>query len=420
MRSFLIGIFIFVLTACGGGGGGGGPRSEVYPETTIGTVPESLRSSAFPVAGKRGNVAIRHGRRNDGVDDSIIRQYLSEYMGQRFENAPVVRFAGSVGSEDIERTRKAVDLINAALPQDSKMRITLAPADSLYGNVSSDGLYYRSGNEEPGTIYIEFIPDTRYHNSGESWGTGWSLGAFSYALISDAYTSRGDTRAIRLLAHEIIHTIGIDYHIPTSLYSIMHATITEHHPETILTPADRDALLAIYGKLEPGETVDNLDPWESQSTNIIGETPHVQFGVSIRNGFTDTWAMGVTPETDLADNSALSGSVTWIGALLGFTPQAEAVAGDARINVDLDALAGSADFTGLESWASGLAPGDVGSGVQWLDGDLGYAIVVRGNTFSKIGGDDGRLMGIFVGRQHEGAAGTLERDDLTAAFGGER
>ena len=368
----------------------------------------------------RGEVTVRHGRRNDGVDDSTIREYLSEYRGQRFSSAPLVRFAGPANSEDMARTRRVVELINAALADDSKMRVSLAPADSLHGNVSSDGLYYRSGNEEPGTIYVEFVPDSSYHGSGRSWGTGWDLGEFSYALISDAYTSRGDTRAIRLLAHEIIHALGIQYHVSTDLYSIMHATITEHHPIRFLTPADSDALLAIYGKLEPGETVDDLGPWESQSTNIIGEILHARFGVSIRNGFADAWAQGIKPGTDLADNSALSGSVTWTGALLGFTPQAEAVAGDARINVDLGVLAGNADFTGLESWASGLAPGETGTGTMWGDGDLNYTIAVRGNTFRQTGGDDGRITGIFVGRSHEGAAGTLERDDLTGAFGGER
>ena len=41
-------------------------------------------------------------------------------------------------------------------------------------------------------------------------------------------------------------------------------------------------------------------------------------------------------------------------------------------------------------------------------------------SFAETGGDDGSLTGIFVGRSHEGATGTLERDDLTAAFGAER
>ena len=58
--------------------------------------------------------------------------------------------------------------------------------------------------------------------------------------------------------------------------------------------------------------------------------------------------------------------------------------------------------------------------MTWGDGDLAYRISVRGNTFRETGGDAGRVTGIFTGRSHEGAAGTLERSDLTAAFGATR
>lgn len=54
------------------------------------------------------------------------------------------------------------------------------------------------------------------------------------------------------------------------------------------------------------------------------------------------------------------------------------------------------------------------------NGDLRYFIAVRGNTFRETGGDEGILTGIFVGRNHEGATGTLERTDLVGAFGGIR
>ena len=138
------------------------------------------------------------------------------------------------------------------------------------------------------------------------------------------------------------------------------------------------------------------------------------------NGYAEPWAEGRNPATGLAANAGLSGSATWTGALLGFTPDARTVAGDAVIAVKLTTLAGSAAFTGLESWAASQAPGTAGTGTMWGDGDLAYGIAVRGNTFRETGGDAGRLTGIFVGTRHEGAAGTLERTDLTAAFGAER
>ena len=66
------------------------------------------------------------------------------------------------------------------------------------------------------------------------------------------------------------------------------------------------------------------------------------------------------------------------------------------------------------------APSDfaIVTGTMWGDGNLDIA--VRGNTFQQTGGDEGILTGMFTGLQHEGAAGALVRDDLTAAFGANR
>ncbi len=57
------------------------------------------------------------------------------------------------------------------------------------------------------------------------------------------------------------------------------------------------------------------------------------------------------------------------------------------------------------------------AGTTWGDGALHYSIAVRGNTFHETGGDAGRLAEFFTGTSHEGAVGTLDRADLTAAFG---
>ena len=113
------------------------------------------------------------------------------------------------------------------------------------------------------------------------------------------------------------------------------------------------------------------------------------------------------PPFSLHDNHALSGTALWTGRLLGFDRKGNVVAGDAEIRVAMEALRGSAAFTSLKSWSVGSAPGAIGSGAAWGDGDLRYSIAVNGNTFTQIGGDDGTLTGIFTGESHEGAAGTL-------------
>ena len=172
--------------------------------------------------------------------------------------------------------------------------------------------------------------------------------------------------------------------------------------------------------MQAGDAYANFGEWANTSTYLLGNGEQTAFGVAWRNGYGEPWAYGYLPETDLADNPALTGTAAWTGILLGFTPEAAPVAGDARLGVNLDDLTGDAMFTGLESWAAGEVPGDAGTGTQWSDGDLAYDIAVTGNTFRQTGGDDGLLTGAFFGQSHEGMGGTLERDDLTAAFGGER
>ena len=195
----------------------------------------------------------------------------------------------------------------------------------------------------------------------------------------------------------------------------------------MLHPLDREALLAVYSWLEPGDkpaTIANeLGPWASTSLHIRGDIDAVDgaaFGVAVRNGLSQPWAHGPTPWTNLADNPDLLGMVSWDGVLIGFDRQTgDHVGADADLDLDLGTLAGDLDFTSMRAWEAADLFGS-GTGAVWGDGDLSYAIGVRGNTFVQTGGDDGIVTGIFVGARHEGMAGTLQRDDLAAAFGGSR
>ena len=114
------------------------------------------------------------------------------------------------------------------------------------------------------------------------------------------------------------------------------------------------------------------------------------------------------------------GAARWNGGLLGFTPALEVVGGNAGLVVNLGTMNGRADFTELQSWAAGATPGVLGTGSRWNTGSLGYTIAVGANYLRSTGGDDGTVNGQFYGASHEGVAGSLERDDLTAAFGATR
>ncbi len=404
-------------------------------------VDQGTQTGTLQSVGLRGETTIRHGRLADGVGSNTVSDYLLDGVGnvaRRYANGPEVRIIGPASAEEANMVAHAVRLINAALPDDKKMEIAAAlPGFSLRNTVDSRGLYFTSGRELNNTIHVEFVPAGEFYDEAHAGATTWNNWTGNSARTSYLQMSRAanvlqdadSRRAVILLAHELIHALGVYGldHVSPSFDTIMEATATIYElnqdtqqPRSLLYSVDREALRALYSRLEPGDNVRDLGPWTDTSAHLVGNGTYAHYGVALRNGYAEPWAYGSIPGQDLANNPNLSGNATWNGTLLGFTPSANPVAGDAEIGVNLGTLEGRADFTALEQWAAGAAPGNAGTGTMWEDGDLGYSIAVSGNTFKQTGGDTGSLTGIFTGQNHEGATGTLERSDLTAAFGASR
>ena len=384
-------------------------------------------AAALSVVGERGDVEIRHGRIPDGVGDNVVSAYLSEASRgfgsvPRWREVPEVRLVGTSNARERQLVIAAVQLVNAALPEGAKLTIG-ASSQARNDGIDVEFVDCWGPRHSCGGGTAAASTPTRISNAGDGERIADAHVYFSRETVS--YPR--DHEAVTLLAHELLHALGIVNHISARFATIMEGGGAMHQAEqngvpkplSVLFPVDREALRALYSRLDIGDGPEDLGPWEARTWRIDGNGPHANFGVALRNGYAEPWAYGPAPDTNLADNRALSGTATWSGALLGFSGQAP-VAGDAEIGVDLGTLAGTADFTSLESWAAGTAPGEAGTGATWGDGDLGYMIAVSGNTFRETGGDDGRLTGIFTGASHEGAAGTLERQDLTAAFGASR
>ncbi len=405
-------------------------RSPIYRTGSLlrvgvdqGAGPEKLPTTEVPGF---SNIQLRYGTIRDGAGVSELQSYLSsvqrQYSGlDRRLPGYEVRVIGSSSATERRRLLAAVQLVNATLPESAKLSVGAPlPGFSLKDTVNSNGRYFGSGRELANTIHVEFIPEAEFYSdaAATSWGEYilMSRGAFP------AYTD--ERKAVILMAHELIHSLGIGGHVPERFDSIMEAGSQVYdraqgsrQPASLLYPIDREAVRALYGPLLNSNDPEQLGPWARASEHFFVSNEHGAFGVALRNGYAEPWAYGLAPRTTLA-RSGLTGSATWSGALVGWTPGRMAVTGDAKVSVDIGPLTGRADFTGLEQWGS--TPGVAGTGVQFGDGDLGYTIRVNGNTFRETGGDTGRVTGIFVGRSHEGAAGTLERSDLTAAFGAKR
>ena len=412
----------------------------------------------LPIVASHGDTRISYGTIRDGVGASEMVAYLqadalsygspadAEGMdvqlladGLVFRFAampPTVHVAEGTPVELTDDAVRVIQAINAALPPEWRLRFkfrtlpadTPAPAD--------------------GEILVTFAPQEDWPSEavppiGESIGlaepryaivpTGdpevpWSIEIAAGRLWVDPAQTEGLER-LGVIAHELIHLLGRNHVDPERFPgTLMVAGGSKELTAHILHPLDREALLAVYGRLtsgtSPDSIVEGLGPWSDTSIHVRGELDiggeEIAFGAALRNGLTQPWAIGPTPNSNLEDNTILAGNIHWLGRLLGFTPSAETVAGAARLTVDLPTLSGSLQFSELERWSANAVPGTAGSGAAWRDGHLSYRIAVRSNTFVWTGGDAGLVTGAFFGPSHEGMGGVLVRDDLSAGFGGKR
>ena len=449
-----------LVLGCGGGGGGGSTmprRPAILPELPLQTPAHAPQAAIVDFDGSlhigtdvaparnqlretdaRGEVSVSSGYVREGVGRDTLVEFLKTFVEvgpgkpyaglPTFQNPPVVRTATGTSDEHISHAVRAVQIINAALPHDKRISFNSNPAPPLVATT----------DVPEGEIFIDFAPkrdwnvstpppDTRVGSAANRnfLRTNLETGERTYLrrsrshvwIDSEKIEDFSDEKIILVLTHELLHAIGFRGHVDPERFSgsIMRSKIPREFSRHILGPIDREAILAIYSRFEPGDlSADNLGAWTDISFHIRGDLRvaggDVSFGVASRNGLTQPWASGPTPWTNLVDNEELLGTASWSGALLGITPSANTVVGDSRLAIDLADLDGQLVFINMQFDGGGA----------WGDGDLGYSVEVRGNSFVQTGGDAGQITGAFFGPRHEGMGGVLERHDLSAAFGGKR
>ena len=376
------------------------------------------------------------GVAENGTTKPKLIDYLSADIAasggtlKRFVSPPVIHVTAGATGQDLDATMRAVQMINASLPDAWQLSIAPSPKQT------SD---YLAG---PGEILMVFATKDEWevgcHPDGLACSSviSNSLGAIRSATIFVDPNDQTDPMYATWIAHEMLHALGREHADPQRFpQSLMVPEENLNHSVEILDTLDRDALLAVYGMLDAGDTSNalhtKLGAWQYKSFHVMGGLlfgadlsdvdSSVWFGVADRNGKQFPWVIGTRSATPLAENPQLHGSARWEGRLLGMTPNTRIVAGGASLDIDLSRLSGELAFTGLEQWALGANPGSIGTGIQWGDGDLRYGVQVRGSMFIQTGtGDAGTVTGMFLGPAHDGMGGTLERDGLDAAFGGVR
>ena len=443
-RFALTAVVALTVAACGGGGSGSGPQTMIQPPPRM---DPPTRPQGDPV---------HYGTETDGPTAAEVLDYIGvfasggpypsanriEYSQEPgisiFSKPATVRIAE--GTDDHQRAliHHAVAMVNRATSYDRHITIGPdAPALTLWADVPD------------GQIFVDFAPHedwkTRDPNLDVTAFAG--LARHSYFVTAGKRSGAGLMKAriymrddlspsnrstMFTMVHELLHALGLGGHVDFDKYpdSFLGVGIPRAKRNvTQLGPIDTAAIAASEkivrsvnrAAVQPEDlTLENLGPWETDAVTLSDTLGGMSWGVRHRNGISVPWTNGGDPATTLADNRVLRGTATWNGELLGFTPELNPVAGKAGIGVDLATMDGSADFTELQSWAAGSGPGALGTGVQWNTGSLGYTITVGGNYLRSTGGDDGTVNGRFYGSRHEGVSGTLERSDLTAAFGAAR
>ena len=420
------------------------------------------RTDALPRTVRHGSVSVHHGELPNAVTRAELLAYLHEDAlshvpagaetgsdEQLFPDGlllrfaadpPLVRVAEGTPPELVDEAVRVVQLLNMALPRDWQIGFGNEPGAAGTADLASseiiitfaaledwpDEVIPPGGPPEGGGIGLA-VPLFDLYATGDP-ERPWNLQITGGRIWIDPTRTEGDER-LGVIAHELIHVLGRAHPDPTRFPdTIMVAGGGDGPTLHILHPLDRAALFAVYSRVEPGGTPDAIEidfgPWADTSTHLYGvlglADGEIAFGAAFSNGLVQPWATGPGPGSELGENPHLAGTAHWSGRLLGFTPAAEAVAGAAELAVRLDSLDGDLTFSALEHWPAGTAPGALGTGSMWQDGDLGYRIEVRGNTFVQTGGDTGTVTGAFFGPAHEGMGGVIVRDDLSAGFGGIR
>ena len=402
-------------------------------ETILPIGPHSAYLRIPPATTRHGDTKVWHDHVTNGTPLERLSHYLEDDADQaggrlqRFGTVPpVIKAAQGTSDENLRALRNVIHLLNDSLPRDWQLRFSTDRA-----SVAQDPAF--------GEIVVAFAPRERWPASIRSSNCELAVGCASVyqsgneivrAAVWIDHTAEDSHGTRHTVAHEIMHALGRNHPDPYLFPESVMVIPGHENSGFILSQLDRDALFAVYDRLDPGALANDihlsLGPWEDTSDVLFGqlEIPggKATFGAVHRNGLTQSWANGPLPHQWLSDNVQIFGSARWSGRLLGFTPRAETVAGAADMVVHVNTLTGDLDFTGMEKWEPGTAPGLIGTGTIWGDGDLYYPIEVHSNSFWRTwdAGDEGTVRGGFIGVAHEGVAGTLKRHDLEAAFGADR
>ena len=194
--------------------------SEVgSPGFTIGRVMRDL-AAALPVATARGDAEVRYGRLSDGVGEQVASAYLHDARGSfasvpRWERLLEVRLVGASSARERQLLIASVQLVNAALPEGSKLSVG-ASAEPRHDGIDVEFVDCYGPRHTCGGGTAAATTFLRTSNPGDGERV-----ADAHVYFSRETTSYGrQHEAVTLLAHELLHALGLHSHVSSQFASI--------------------------------------------------------------------------------------------------------------------------------------------------------------------------------------------------------
>ncbi len=401
LRMFAIALLavLSVLAGCGGSGSSNpAPANQAGPQEAA----VSWSRTHHQGIGHDARRDYRQAMYNDCVKESD-RASCSVFGRGWFypwNRLPEVHVSSTSTQEEVWAIRRALGILNRSLPEE--YRLGYQTTSRTFSGVDREDQVSRSRSLVPeGVIHAEIYP----YDDPEFGGVAWTDGERGYALGDesdyDLSVSHGMRPMVSTMVHEFLHAFGFLAHphpIHTSILSY------RHHREGELDNVPLIDVSMLYDLHEWGS-------WDTGMKMVADHAGGVHFGVGSLDRGT-----AVIPWVDAGHISAprldeLSGRASYSGSLVGYAAT-EPVLGVADLSIDFNGGTGEARFHRIYDW----------KGKWWNRNGYRYDLGLHGHYFDSSSDARDRdgipdVVGAFYGFEAETAAGTLQRPEITAAFG---